>query len=510
MSGHFSLVIVAVAFLTTMLVVFLVFSPILLAGLIGSVLAAAIVLILFSHPLWSMMAFILFLPFHSLLMTILLAQLNLPINAVRVAATWKESLLILTMLIVVVRLLIRQRMVVLTWIDGIVLLWLAQIVLYFGLGSLTPTWESSLMARAYGARDWLLYLLPFLIGRLMRVPDDNLHKLLKAILLVGVITSLYGIFEYFLLPVGFHVQLGVPRYFGEMLGLTYPDYLFGLPPNYWAEVAGVSVRRSVSTYLSGQGFAVPFLLIIPVALVWYIKWPAKRNLFLLSVCLFALLLTVTRMTIVVCLIQIMLILFLAHRYKLLVGILLAGVALTCVILILNPAVRTFFVDTILLQDTSSSARPSQWLRGFDAIVEQPLGAGLGYAGQTGARFGGSGAGQEAGYFKITGDLGMPGLVFFLLWFWGILLFSLNLFRTSMGHWKMLGLIVFATAVGFMLNNLTAPPDQSSFLIYVFPFLAGIVVRRYGHQRLAHRSHRHIRMVSGLRQDWDGNVPSRIT
>ena len=100
--------------------------------------------------------------------------------------------------------------------------------------------------------------------------DRNMHRLLKSILLVGVITSLYGIFEVFFLPISFHVQLGVPRYFGEVLGLSYPDYLFGLPPNYRAEVAGQTVRRSVSTYLSGQGFAVPFLLIIPIALVWYL------------------------------------------------------------------------------------------------------------------------------------------------------------------------------------------------------------------------------------------------
>jgi len=458
--------------------------PILIAGLVGGCVALCVALALFKHPMWSLFAFVLILPFHSLLMTILLAQVGLPVEGVRAAAAWKEALLIVTVLILFLRILARQRLSMLTLVDGIALLWLMQILFYFVIGSLIPTWQPSWEARLYGARDWLLYLLPYFIGRLIAVSDRTAQRILQAILLVGVVTSLYGIFEYLFLPIDFHVQLGVPRYFSEFLGLSYPDYMFGLPPNYWAEVAGQQLRRSVSTHLNGQGFAVPFLLIMPVATVHYFYQPARKNQFALIACLIALLLTITRMTIIVCFIQGLVILFVLRRYKLLMGILLFGLLLFAVALIASVTFRTYVADTIFLRDTSASARPAQWVNGTQAILERPFGAGLGYAGQVGTRFGGSGEGQEAGYFKITGDLGIPGLLFFLAWFLGLLLYSLNLFRTTAGVWKMLALSTFVTAIGFMLNNITAPPDQSPFLIYVFPFLAGITVHQYRLQRLA--------------------------
>ena len=485
----FYLLIALSALLVAVLVPMLYTSPLLLAGILGGGVALIVAIVVFKQPTLALFAFVLLLPFHSLLMTLLLAQVGLPVGAVRVAAAWKESLLILTALLVFLRIMLRRRLAILTWVDGIALLWLTQILFYFLVGSLIPTWHPTLAARVYGLRDWLLYLLPYFIGRLIPVSDRNAQRILKTILLIGVVTSLYGIVEYFLLPIAFHVQLGVPRYFGEFLGLVYPDYLFGLPPNYWAEVAGRLLRRSVSTYLNGQGFAIPFLVIIPVAFSQYLTQRTRKSLFVFALCVIALLLTITRLTILVCFIQGLVVLLLFRRHKLLVRILVSMIVLLLVVLAANTTFRTFFFDTIFFRDTSSSARPAQWVQGLQTILEQPFGAGLGYAGQTGTRFGGSGVGQEAGYFKITGDLGIPGLLFFLLWFGGLLLCSLNLFRTTVGVWKLIALSTFVTALGFLLNNVTAPPDQSPFVIYVFPFLAGITLRRYSRERIARLQYR---------------------
>jgi len=475
--------------LASLLAVSVSMSPILLAfGLLGCFVIATLFFLL-RKPLAAFLVFILILPFHSLLMTVLVAQFGLPANLVRIVASWKESLLILVTLVILWRIVSRQRISVLNWIDGIALIWLFQIVLYFFIGSLIPDWHPSINARIYGLRDWLLYLVPYFIGRLISVSDPDLKRIFKAIILVGVVTSGWGLFEYFLLPTNFHVQIGVPIYFSQVLGLEYPQHLFGLPYNYWAEVAGRSVRRSVSTYLSGQGFALPFLLIIPVVFTFYIRRPIRLNLIILTLCSVALVSTITRITIVVCFIQMLLILVLTRQYKLLsIGILL-GTLLFGITLATNPTVRVFVTNTILLQDTSSRARPTQWLEGIQTLGQQPFGAGLGYSGQTGARFGGSGAGQEAGYFKLTGDLGFIGLVLFFSWFGGILIASINLFRTSEDIWKVLGVTVFSTASGFLLNMLTAPPDQSTFVIYIFPFLAGVLSRKYSERHFARRMYR---------------------
>ena len=134
-------------------------------------------------------------------------------------------------------------------------------------------------------------------------------------------------------------------------------------------------------------------------------------------------------------------------------------------------------DTAILQDSSSKVRPGHWADGLIVLRKYPAGMGLGTTGQTAARFGVGEMGNEAGYLKTTGALGYPGLIVFLAWFLGVIIFSLAISRSFDGLWQELGVLTLVTAVGFLINNLTVPPDQSLFLSYIFPWLAGMTVRR---------------------------------
>src|SRR5258705_12393162 len=99
--------------------------------------------------------------------------------------------------------------------------------------------------------------------------------------------------------------------------------------------------------------------------------------------------------------------------------------------------------------------------------------GLGSTGATAARFGGSGIGNEAGYLKVTGALGLFGLVIYLGWFLGIMAFSVAALRFNDGPWKGLAILTLSIAVGFLLNNLTAHPHQPLSLGYLFRWLPGL-------------------------------------
>jgi hypothetical protein len=57
---------------------------------------------------------------------------------------------------------------------------------------------------------------------------------------------------------------------------------------------------------------------------------------------------------------------------------------------------------------------------------------------------------------------------------GILRSAWQVAGNNAGMQRCVALLVFATAGGIMLNNLTAPPDQSPVVIYVFSWLAGTV------------------------------------
>lgn len=451
-------------------------NPLLALGPAVLLIGTLFVLLLFYRPIFAFYAFVFFLPIHSLIITILLTKVGLPIPVLKGIAAWKEALLFGTLLLVLLRMLLRSKGPWLNLIDLIALTWLAQVVLYFFLHDMLFGWDSGLQTRLYGARDWLLYLVPYFIGRFVFVSERSARRILAAVLFISVITSLSGFFEYFFIPLEWHIQLGVPRYFREFLGLDYPDYLGGLPENYWTNFGPLLLRRPVSTYLSGQGFAIPFLVIIPIAIYNYFAGITRFRRVILLINVAALLLSLTRMTIIACVIEFFLLLWIMRKKrKFILALFLAGILLI-ISVAASSTMRDFVWKTITFSDHSSSTRPEQYLSGLQMMLENPLGQGLGSSGQSGTRFGLSSIGEEAGYLKITTALGVPGLVFFLSWMFGIFILSWKAYRRANGTLSGIGLVTCGMTVGFLVNNLTAPPDQSLFVIYLFCWLAGTSVQ----------------------------------
>lgn len=457
-----------------LLLLFLLLLPVAVSGMLF--LTKKLVL-----ALW---AFILILPFHSLLVTVLFVQVGLPVSVAKAISAWKEALLLAAVLVMLLRLPFRRLPLRLTVVDGIATTWICLILFYLVFQNVFLTEDISLSARLYGARDWLLFLLPYWIGRLVFVQQKNVSRIFKFILFVGIVTSLIGIFEYLFIPVEWHVRLGVPRYYAELLNLKYPAYLLGLPENYWVGTAGFGlIRRAVSTFLSSQGFAIPFLVIWPVVMYNHFgkrsMLPSRhtKSRLVMIMCFVALLLTITRMTIVACLLQSFLFLWFMGLLKKIVYIGLVLLLVFSIILVCVPPIREYLVLTITLRDSSGMTRPSQWIGGIRTLIEHPLGLGLGTTGQSGVRFGAGGAGQEAGYFMITGALGLPGLLLFIGWFFGIIGYSYRGYYKYKGDRRAIAMVVILTAVGILINNLTAPPNQSPFLVYTFSWLAGLSVQQ---------------------------------
>jgi O-antigen ligase len=461
-----------------LLIAYLFLTNLVLAIGIAVLPAAALAaLLLFGKPIRALYLFIILLPVHSLIITLLLSKAGLSISLLRLVAGWKELLLLGALLVVLLNFSIRMRMPRLTWVDGVALLWFLQVFIYFGLHDLLFSWDASMTTILYGARDWFLYLIPFFLGRFIYVKYKELKLIFKLILLVSLFTSIFAFIDYFILPTAWHIQMGVPRYFREFLGISYPDYLGGLPENYWTNLGPYLVRRPVSTFLSGQGFALPFLVIIPFSLFNYFSGVVKQRRTILGLNGAALLLSLTRMTIVACAVQVILLLLLMKKKRTLIKTIVLSLLAVTLIIAAVPAVRVFVVNTITLSDPSSSARPSQWVYGMKLLYENPFGMGLGSTGQTGYRFGGpTNLGEEAGFFKLTGALGFPGLFLFTAWFAGIFYYGSRLARRRAGLNSGIGLVTITIATGFLINNLTAPPDQSPFVIYLFCWLAGLTVQ----------------------------------
>lgn len=433
--------------------------------------------------------FIALLPLHSLLITILLAQFKLPFGLVRGIAAWKEVLLGLTFGVAMLALVwryLRYQPLRLIWLDWVALAWVALVILYFGLQDSVLGSRPNLVGKAYGARDWLLYTMPYFIGRLLPLTENQIKHVFQAIFIVGLVTCSIAIIEYFFVPIEWHVRLGVPIYFKDFLNTYVLEWLYNLPSNYWIEATPTSVmRRAVSVYLSGQGFALPFLVVIPVTVHLFCKKPTIWRSLVVIIVFAGLTLNLTRATIAVGFFETLLVLFLHRKWKIILAVSIGAVIGLGVGMAASPQIRSFVTRSVSGQETSISTRTTQWAEGLNDLAEYPLGHGLGFSGQIGYRTSKvvvSGQGQEAGYLKLTGDLGLPGLTLFGAWFVGVLGTALLTLRRPIHNpaardlaVRDLAIVVLTIGCGFLLNNIAAPPDQSPFVIYLFPWLAGCLV-----------------------------------
>jgi len=420
------------------------------------------------------------LAFHSLALSMLLGLGGLPIGAVRALAAWKEAALATLVFVVVLRALTgRGPRVTLVWSD----LWvgglIAVAIAYF-LG------ENALLqaglpraAQMLGIRDAVYFMLIYFVGR--STPDlaesDSAMRIIFALVLV---TSVMGILERFLIPPEILVAIGVATYFQDFLGVASMtlgnDY--GLPANYWTMIGGNQFRRSGSVYLSAQGFAVPFLLFFPLATAWVFSRP-RRSLFQVGgyiVISVALLLTLTRMTIFIALLQTVLFVVMLRRPEWAVaGLALCGMMFTAA-LVLIPGFPSFVWSTLSWQEGSSVSHTTDWLNGVSAFAHNPWGMGLGTADQSALRSGLPHITGDNLYLKYAVEMGVLGISLLVLALGSIMGRSMVLYRNARNDsQRRMGAAMWLATIGVLLNGMTAVVFNSPPLGWLYFWLAGAVI-----------------------------------
>ncbi len=425
-----------------------------------------------------LLIFVWLLPFHIVVMAWLFGGLGLPGPVVRVVAAWKEGLIAALVTAAALRVVLgRGERSPVQWLDlavfGLGLLALLYLVgagYWFGL-------EVPVGARLYGLRDAVYFSLLYFVGR--ATPDVvRDERVLKALFLVGVITSVVGVAERLFVTPQMLVALGAAAYFQEFLGATLFTLgnAYGLPNNYETTIGGHMVPRVGSTYLMSQGFAISFLIIVPAATVWLL---ARRRTALAwlgyALVWTGLLLTITRISIVACLLQALAIAAVRRRWELIVS---AAAALTLALggaLVLVPGLAAFAWQTLTWQSSSSLSHLRDWGTGIGNALRYPFGAGLGVADMTAVRFGLDPLAGDNQYLKYAVELGLLGLGLHLATMAGALLAGVKSARHAHDVQADYGLMVATATLGILLNALTAFVFNSMMLTYVFFWLVGSLV-----------------------------------
>jgi hypothetical protein len=414
------------------------------------------------------------LPIHAVVMAWLVGGLGIPGPVVRLVAAWKEGLVAALLAAVVIRVALgRGDRSPVQWLDVailglalVALVYLPSAGIWFGL-------DVPLGARLYGLRDAVYFSLVYVVGRATpEVVRDE--RVLKSLFLVGVITSAVAVLERLLVTPQMLVLLGAAEYFQDFLGATLwtAGNPYGLPGNYWTMIGGQLMQRAGSTYLSSQGFAVAFLIIMPASTAWLfakrraVAWLGYALLWL------GLLLSVTRMTIVACLLQVLAIAAARRRWGLITAAgAVCALAFGCALLIV-PGLASFVWETLTWQTGSSVAHLDDWIEGLENALRYPFGAGLGVADQAAVRAGLDPLAGDNQYLTYAVELGVLGLGLHLATLAGALLTGVKCARNGQGVRADYGIVVAAAAIGILLNAVTAVVFSSMILTCVFFWLLG--------------------------------------
>jgi hypothetical protein len=427
------------------------------------------------------------LPFHAVTIAFFFGVLRTGMTATMIMASWKEAVAVALITTVVMRMVLARGPGVTLAAPDVAITSLLALAVLFALVE-NPLFAADIPAKVelFGFRSSVFFMLLYYFGRGVPEIGEN-ATYIKHLFRVAVVVAAIGILERIFVTPRMLVAMGAASYVNDFLGLsaTTVGNDWGLPSNYWSVLGRHPVRRAGSVFLGGQAFALPFLLLMPAATNWV--FDESKRLRVGSVLAYAiiwlgLLVTITRTTILVCALQVVLYFLITRRPTRVVGAVLWAGAVFLVAMILVPGLASFVLATAAFQTASSYSHVFDWRRGMTAFFDQPWGHGLGSSDQVAARFGRIPLTADNMFLGYAVDLGALGLLAHLAILFTVAFFSWRLLRDAQTPAiRMVAATVFLTDLGIALNGSSSMPFNSVFLAYNFFILTGAAITAYQRQ-----------------------------
>ncbi|HEY8928012.1 MAG TPA: hypothetical protein VIM55_02390 [Mucilaginibacter sp.] len=140
----------------------------------------------------------------------------------------------------------------------------------------------------------------------------------------------------------------------------------------------------------------------------------------------------------------------------------------------NTGFTEVIVNTIDFSNPSSVGLVLEWVEGLMAMVEKPLGLGLGTSGRVAGSLGDN-VGGENQYIIIGVQAGVVALLLYLSVYIMLIKTSFKWLRVLKGKERKVCMAVFLMKVGFFIPLLTSEVESSSYISYVNWFLSGLLI-----------------------------------
>lgn len=333
------------------------------------------------------------------------------------------------------------------------------------------TSDTSVYARVVSLRSMLLPFVCFYFGLMLNVREDTFKKIVKFIITIAIIIAILGLIERFVIGDSFWTSLPIERYQINR-GTTFKLYN-GVPLNYYTwdytSITHKVERRLVSLLV--DPLMTGHFLFMAFVMAKYALVKSKSRSAIRALLLICSLLTLSKGVYVAVIIYIAVSFIGKFSFRQMVTILGAAIVAIC------SFIGTLYGIFHEFMPTSSIIIHMNAF--FSAFTNISIGgAGLGTAGVITNKLSGGGAefGGESFIAVVLYQLGLPGLILFIVFFASVILILLKKYKTSNNILFFLSSVLL---IGLLFESMFSESSVSIVGTGMYFVISGIAVSYAG-------------------------------
>jgi hypothetical protein len=348
--------------------------------------------------------------------------------------------------------------------------------------AILPIGDNGLVDRVLYLKKILLPSAMYLIGRMYTPHIKLLPQLMRAALIVALLAFGFNLIE-LITGTHYHSRIGWAAY-DFAVNEVEPTGHYGIGWNF--EIGPNKPRFAAffaNTLESGVSSLLGFALIAPMFL--FTRYKSNQAVYgiVILMILFSNYLAFSRASLVAIFFQVGFVAYLLRYYRLLLGVVSVFAILVSGILILGAEeLRYLILDTITFRQMSSFGHLIEWIRAIESMIENPLGIGLGTSGNIGAMSdvaGEDSIGGENQYFIYGVQLGIVGMLLYVMSLFFVIFHSVRLYNRSNAFWKKnIAMSAAVVKFGFLLPLFTSNAETFQYASFMSWWIAGLSMSYY--------------------------------
>lgn len=394
---------------------------------------------------------------------------------------FKELAVLIALIIVIWQL---KKLPIITNLDWLILIFLG----YSFIFVLVPVGSYNFLTRLLAFKSLSFFCILYIVGRLINVKYIVLSKYFKLVGIMTIIAAIVALFEFFSNE-HLHVNTGFTEFLIDFFdGESSGNY--GL---IWTFETETGQKRFGSIFGGPLELGASMLLALSFCLAFYTNKTkglvlTKFGKIYLLATLICIILALSRASLLGFFIIIILYAIITNNKLILkvIYITITIASLYFIYFLSQTDIYQFIVDSITFNNASSLGHLLEWIDGFDAMIKNPLGLGLGESGRISMGTKDNTGGENQ--FIITGvQMGLPMLIVYTVIHIKLIKKSYNHIWSNNGKIKRIAMTIFLFKIGIIIPMFTSNTEAFVYISYFTWFLSGVFMNLISHHEIQKNS-----------------------